>query len=94
MKKTTRILCYVAISLSALWSILAIGSGGVGKKGSFFEEVFIASRDDMVVALALNMVSLAALLLLGAMAVKPGPWLKLRHRERSGSAATEGSPQA
>lgn len=67
MGKTVKGLSYGMIALAAIWSALAIGNGKVGSL--FGAEFFIASKDDMLAALVLNIVAIIGLVILGIMAL-------------------------
>lgn len=64
MKKTILIIAYAAVVIAVAWSCVAIGNGKVGK--FFGVDVFIAAKDDMMLALVLNMVAAVGLVIIGA----------------------------
>lgn len=79
MGKVVKVVCYIAVALSVLWTLIAVGNGKVGADNTLFEGVFLASKDDMMVALILSIAGLIALLILGAMALigrGNGEWIE------------------
>ena len=67
MRQVFRVICHVFIFCALLWTAIAVGNG---KTGTFFgTEVFIASADDMMVALVGAIVGLLAWV--GIVLVKP-----------------------
>jgi hypothetical protein len=68
MTKTFRTGSYFFIFIAVIWSLVAIGNG---KVANFFgAEIFVAAKEDMMVALALNAMAAVCFIILGIIALR------------------------